>query len=176
MNKRLILVVLFVSLSVSCAKATPETAETPKPVYKIGDMTVEAHDMSGKRYPELGRYCDYLKDQKKPGIQTVDCNVPLLPRMEIAFGWSAKNHTILESNWSAMSWELYIDGTAINLDDFELRKGSTGQNWELDLINPTPGKHSLRLLWKSDVAIDDGNVNHPPGVYEYVANFTVAQK
>ena len=43
-------------------------------------------------------------------------------------------------------------------------------------LNPTPGKHSLRLLWKSDVAIDDGNVNHPPGVYEYVANFTVAQK
>src|SRR5258705_6101168 len=107
MNQHLVRFVLFVSLLAACAKATPETAATPKPVYKIGDMTVEAHDMSGRSYPELGRYCDYLKDQEKPGIQTVDCDVPLIPRMEIAFGWSAKNNTILESNWGAMSWELY---------------------------------------------------------------------
>jgi hypothetical protein len=176
MKKQLMLVVLFVSLLTSCARATPETAGTSKAVYKIGDMTVEAHDTNGKRYPDLSRYCDYLKDQEKPGTQTVDCDVPLIPHMEINFGWSAKNRTILESNWSAMSWELYIDDTAINLADFEPVSGARGRNWQLDLVNPTPGKHTLRVLWKSDIAIDDGNVNHPAGVYEYVANFTVAEK
>jgi hypothetical protein len=173
--------VLIANVLVSCAKATPEMVDgTPKPVYKFGEMTVEEHDKNGRIYPELAAYCDHLPELTKPGTQTADCDVPLIPRLQINIEWYAKDTAILESNWSAMSWELYIDGSQINLDEFEQWNRHQGirisRGWVIDLVNPTAGKHTLRLVWKSDVPIDDGIQTYSPGTYEYIANFTVADR
>lgn len=180
----LTLFVLFATVLVSCARATPELAVGMlKPGDKIGDMTVEKHSMSTK-YPDPWDYCAYQTEEKEPGTQTVDCDVPLVPRMQITFGWGAKDATILDSNWGAMTWELHIDGYWINLDEFEqwsdsgrpdLGVNQNARGWILDLNNLSPGKHTLRYSWTSTIAIDDGFDVYAPGTYEHIVNFTVLE-
>ena len=174
---RLTLVMLFAATFVSCT--------TNKPGINIGEMTVE--DVSWNPFtPDLEKYCgDYYSTSNEPGTQTVECEVPLIPRMKVGFGWGAKDTTVFESNWSAMTWELYIDEVQINLDEFEHRKVDgkdsagnqvTGLGWTIDLVNLSPGKHALRFLWKSATPIDDGFDVYEPGTYENIVNFTVLEK
>lgn len=151
---------------------------------KIGNMTLEKHSMSTK-YPDLWDYCAYQAEEKEPGTQTVDCDVPLIPILQISFGWGAKDDTILDANWSAMTWELYIDGYQIDINEIEQWSDSgrpdlgvyqSIRGWILDLNNLSPGEHTLRYLWTSEIPIDDGFDVYQPGVYEHVVNFTVSEK
>ena len=181
----LTLFVLFANLIVACAKATPEVVEGMlKPGDKIGDMTVEEH-LTSTSYPPLRDYCGPYFEEKEPGTHTVDCDVPLSSRVLIDFGWGAKDKTTFESNWSSMTWKFYIDGYQINLGQFrqlEARgKSETGviqigRSWIIELINLSPGKHTLRLSWTSEKPIDDGFDVYPAGTYESIKNFTVAEK
>jgi hypothetical protein len=181
----LALSVLFAIVLVSCAKATPELAKGMlKPGDKIGNMTVEEHAMSTK-YPEIWDYCAYQPEEKEPDTQTIDCDIPVISRMEIGFGWGAEDITILDSNWAAMAWELHIDGYQINLDEFgqwsengrpDLGVCQSARGWILDLNNLSPGKHTLRYLWTSEISIDDGFDVYAPGTYEHIVNFTVLEE
>lgn len=174
------MLLLFAVILISCAQAMSEPGST------ISNITVEEH-ASGTRSPDLGEYCgEYQTMGREPTTKTVDCEVPLLPRLQIGFGWGAKDTAILDSNWNAMKWELYIDGQEINLDDFapqdETSSGIIGSQtvesrfWLLDLVNLSPGKHTLRLLWRSETPIDDGFDVYAPGTYESIVNFTVLEK
>ena len=165
---------------ISCARATHPTAG------EIGNITVEEH-AGGSEFADLRKYCSANQfTAKEPGTHTVDCEVPLVPRLQIEFGWGAKDDTILDSNWKAMTWELDIDGQQIDLDDVapldERTSGIVGsqeleiRGWRLDLVNLSPGKHTLRILWKSQTPIDDGFDVYPPGTYEDIVNFTVLEK
>jgi hypothetical protein len=176
----LMLLLMFAALFISCARATPEPAGRP------GNISVEEH-AGGAEFSDLGEYCgDYQSTAKEPGIHTVHCEVPLLPRLQIEFGWGAKDDAILDSNWNAMTWELDIDDKPINLDDFapfdERTSGIVGsqefeiRGWRLDLVNVSPGKHTLRFLWRSETPIDDGFDVYPPGSYENIVNFTVPEE
>ena len=147
-------------------------------------MILEVHH-SIPSTPNLTQYCgDYQSFGKELGTQTFECEVPLIPRMQIGFGWGAKDTTLRDSNWSAMIWELYIDEVQISLDEFEQWNMSgqdtaghqaEGRGWWLDLVNLSPGKHTLRLLWKSETPIDDGFDIYAPGTYENIVNFTVLE-
>jgi hypothetical protein len=178
----LIVFVLSAAVLVSCARATPEQVdETPKTAVKIGNMTVEEHDSNGRIYPDLMEYCgEYQGSEKEPGTQTVDCEVPLLPRMQVGFGWGAKDLSLLGDNWRAMTWELHIDGHQIDLNEFQ--QWSTGdqdalfRGWTLDLVDLSPGKHTLRLVWRAETPIDDGFDIYAPGTYENIVNFTVLEE
>jgi len=173
----LTLVALLSLTLVSCAK--------PKPGVKVGDMAVEEHS-TFQNVPELAKYCgDYYLFGNEPGAQTFDCEVPLTSKANIAFGWNAKDTTVLDTNLNTMTWELYIDEYQISLDEFE--PSNTGGNdiagnrvkarvWTIDLVNISPGKHTFRLLRKSAVPIDDGFNVHAPGTYENIVNFTVLEK
>ena len=171
--------VLLTAIFMSCARVAP------KPGIKVGTMTVEEH-ATLRNYPDLRDYCgEYSPQAMTPGTQTIDCEVPLLPRIQTDFGWGAKDSTTLDSNWSAMTWELYLDGQQINLDEFEQwsRSGRTlagnpaqGRGWTLDLVDLSPGEHILRLLWRSETPIDDGFDIYPPGTYESDVNFTVLEQ
>ena len=165
----LTLLVLFATVLASCAGATPQQVD------------VEEHDMNGRIYPDLRDYCgEYQRSEKEPGTATVDCEVPLLPRIQIGFGWGAKDLTLLQANWSAMTWELHIDDHQINLNEFgQWNSGDQEalyRGWALDLVNLSPGKHTLRLLWKSETPIDDGFDIYAPGMYESIVNFTVLEE
>lgn len=168
-------VLLFITLA-ACAKI--------KPVDKVGDMTVE-ENTSASTLP-LDEYCGhYYLFGNEPGTQTFDCEVPFISKTRIYFGWNGKDSTVLDTNLNAMTWELYIDEHQINLDDFEPshRSGKDYAGnpvkalvWDLDLVNISPGKHTFRLLWKSEMPIDDGYNVHAPGRYENIVNFTVLEK
>jgi hypothetical protein len=175
-----LMLLLFAVLLMSCARATPEQGGTTRKI------TVEEH-AGGTRSPDLAEYCSgYQSMGMEPGVHTIDCEVPLLPRLQVAFGWGAKDTAILDSNWNAMTWELHIDGQQINLGLFtpwsETSSGIVGsqtlelRGWRLDLVNLSPGKHSLRLLWRSETPIDDGFDVYPAGTYENIVNFTVLEK
>lgn len=46
------------------------------------------------------------------------CSVPLVEDLVLGSGWVAKDAATLETNWSSLSWELYIDGERVNLEAF----------------------------------------------------------
>jgi len=173
----LTLVMLLSLMLVSCA--------SQKPGDKVGDMTVEEHT-SDRSTPRLDEYCGaYYIFGDEPGTQTFDCEMPFTSKVEIAFGWNGKDATVLDTNLNAMTWELYIDEYQINLDDFESTNRSgkdiagnpvKARVWDIDLVNISPGKHTLRLLWKSEAPIDDGYNVHTPGVYENIVNFSILEK
>lgn len=181
------LILLIATMLVSCAGTTPASAvETPKPGVSIGGIRVEEYSPKGVS-PDLTLYCgDYQTLEMEPGTHITDCEVPLLPRLHIDFGWGASDVATLEANWAAMTWELYIDGHQVDLDQFEPMnevwanavddKDVQARGWTLDLFNLSPGKHTLRLLWKSEVPIDDGFDVYAPGTYENIVNFTVGEK
>jgi hypothetical protein len=181
----LTLVMLYVIILSACATTTSEpTDKMLKPGDKIGNMTVEKHSMSTK-YPDIWDYCTYQPEDKEPGIKTIDCEVPLISRMQIELGWGAKDATILDSNWNAMAWKLYIDDYPIDLNEFgkwndsgrpDLGVTNVMRVWILDLNNISSGRHTLRYLWTSKISIDDGFDVYAPGTYEQVVNFTVLEK
>jgi hypothetical protein len=171
----LLLLVLFAYIPVSCGGSTPKLVGLGG---KIGDMTVEEHPES-QPLTDISTYCSgYHYSGFEPGTETSDCEVPLLPRLQIGFSWAAKDATLLESNWSAMAWELHVDDYQINLDEFKLwpNNPNNARGWAIDLVNLSPGKHIIRSLWRSEEPIDDGYQIYPPGTYESIVNLTVAEK
>ena len=173
----LTLFVLFVCLLVSCAAAAPKLVE---PGGKIGDMTVENH-VSTRISPVIWTYCDTGAIRMEPGTATIDCEIPrAVSRLSLGFGWVAKDETTLQANLETIKWELYIDDHQINVDAFESTPKNwpegPGREWLIDLVNLTPGKHTLRQLWKSDVPVDDGFDIYSPGTYEDIVNFTVPEE
>ena len=183
-QKLLTLITICSTLLASCANASPIKEAMLKPGDKIGEMVVEKHSMS-TRYPDLWDYCAFQSEETAPGTQTIECDVPLIPRMQISIGWGAKESAILDTNWDAMMWELRIDGYQIDLDETEPWSDSGrpdlgvyqyARGWVLDLNNLTPGKHTLKYTWTSTIPIDDGFDVYQPGTYEHIVNFTVAEK
>jgi hypothetical protein len=179
----LILVLLFAIVLVSCAKATP-TPEVVEgmlnPGDKIGNMTVNEYSLFTAT-PNLRAHCgEYFVDETEAGTSTVDCAVPALSRLRFDIGWFAKDEDTLNSNWSAMAWALYIDDHPINLDQFHLRNvrggGQVGRSWTINLVDLSPGKHTIHLVWTSETPIDDGDTIYAPGMHEHIINLTVAEK
>jgi alpha-amylase len=144
----------------------------------IGQMTVE---ISPSFTPNLLDYCDPAFSDK-PGGETVDCTMPLLPEFEIGQIWYATEATLLDSSWEALTWELYVDGHSVNLDAFgtfdvdvytEDGTPITGRMWNLKLVNATAGGHTLRYLYRVNQEVDDGFSVIKPGTWESVLNLTL---
>ena len=174
----------FASILISCTLSTQEEAgegKSIKPGDKVGEMTVE--QSSTVPYSQIWQFCDYMPDEHEPFTFTSDCEVPLVSGLDIEFGWMAKE-TKIESNWNAMTWKLSIDGHQVALEDFDWQEMDFTQHgednkqrwWTITLKNLTPGKHTLRRSWTSDLAVDDGFNIYQPGTYEHLVNFTVLEK
>ncbi len=173
----LTVVILFANLLMSCAAAAPKLVE---PGSKIGDMTVENH-VSTRITPVIWTYCDPGVPKMEPGTTTIDCEIPKgVSRLSMGFGWVAKDETFLEASLETMKWEMHIDGHQINVAAFEPTPKNwpegPGREWLIDLLDLTPGKHTLRQLWKTDVSLDDGFDIYPAGTYEDIVNFTVPEQ
>ncbi len=173
------LLIIFLS-ACTLTKAEPVKGVI-KPGDKIGDMTVE--QSTEVPYPNIWWFCEFGPDKLEPFSYTTDCEVPLVSSLDIGFGWIAKESKFA-SNWNAMIWELYVDGYKIDLESFEwfenefIAKGENNKSRDLiiTLKNLSPGEHSFRYSWKSDIAVDDGWNVYQPGTYETIVNFTVLEK
>ena len=179
-----VLLILFSSILLSCAQSTQmptPSEEMIQPGDKIGVMTVE--QSTEIPYQNIWLFCDQGPDEKEPRSFITDCEVPSVSSLDISIGWFAKESKLVP-NWDAMTWELYIDGYQIDLESFEwfeydfLAKGENNKQraWIITLKNLSPGEHTLRQLWTSDIAVDDGWNIYQPGTYEQLVNFTVLEK
>ncbi len=165
------------------ATAIPTPVHTPIvamliPGDKIDQMTVES---SSGLTPNLLDYCEPAFTDK-PGGETVDCTMPLLPEFKIGQGWYAKNADLLDTGWKALTWEMYIDVHPIDLSAFDTfdvygrtedGKSKKYRLWNLKLVNATPGEHTLRYVYHLDQEIDNGFSVTGPGMWEMVLNLTL---
>ena len=152
-----------------------------EPGDKIGEMTVE--QSTEMPYPNIWIFCENMPDELEPTASSTVCEVPLVSSLDIVIGWLAKE-TKFASNWDAMAWEMYIDGYQIDLESFDwfesdyIAKGedNKARAWIITLKNLSPGKHTLRHLWRSEIAVDDGWNIYQPGMYEASGEFHGVRK
>lgn len=173
-----LLITLFPFLLVACTNSSTDETSWIGPGDKIGSMTVE-QELSNTAYASIWDFCEHIMEKQKPETRVVDCIVPHEPAFAFNFGWSAVKSSI-ESNWNAMTFEMYIDDQRVDLDQFDWEEIDNTvygyqRYWEVYLVDPTPGDHSFRYLWSSEEAINDGWDLYTPGVYEQVVNFTVSE-
>jgi len=188
-------IVLLAALLTACktqAQISPTTAPTRTPISikcvirpgdKIGEMTLESE--ASFHYYRLIDAIDFDWTIMEPHSQTVECTLPELSVVGVGFGQPAYK-TKIESNWEAMSWELYIDDYQIALDQFgwedlnffdpDSATEVTYRSWNVILKNLSAGRHTIRFSFSTEVSIDDGWDIYPPGSYEYIANLTVTEK
>jgi len=177
------LILFFFIMLCACSITSPEPVKgVIKPGDKIGEMTVEQGTLT-LPYPYIWKFCEFMPNEHEPTKSTGDCNVPLMSGLTIEIGWIAKESKF-SSNWDALAWELNLDGYKIDLEDFDWNEldypahgeDNKARRWLINLKNLTPGKHTLRLSWKTKLAVDDGFNIYQPGLYEHVVNFTVLEK
>jgi hypothetical protein len=125
-----------------------------------------------------------------PGVTTTECNVPPLPELAIGHGWFSADEALRDSNWQAMTWELYLDGQQVDLNAFgtyDADMPQTGlpghdpneevitklRSWDVVLGSATAGAHTLRSVLHVSQQVDDGFHVTEAGTYELVVNFTV---
>ena len=186
--KRFVLFVnnmLIASTLISCAISKSKTTEVDRliePGDKIGEMIV-GQGSPTLPDPYLWKFCEDMPDGYVPAITNSECKVPLVSGIDIVFGWIAKESK-LASNWDAMKWALYIDDHSINLEDFDWYEVDYAQHgednkerhWIINLSDLSPGKHTLKLSWTSEGAIDDDFHVYQPGTYQHIVNFTVLEE
>ena len=178
-------IAFLASMLTSCRvvqQITWETDELIKPGAKIGETTVELGSPS-LPYPYLWQFCENMPNGFAPITSSSNCDVPQMSAVEIVFGWIAKE-TNFTANWDAITWELLVDGNKIDLDafkwyefDFPAHDGANKERrWIVDLIDLSPGTHTLQLSWKTKLAVDDGFNIYQPGTYKHMVNFTILEK
>ena len=117
-------------------------------------------------------FCNF--DMGEEVTETIDCQVPALP--ELAIG-----HMIGVTGWTQqqdpanLDWDVYLDGYLLDLDTFQdqtdidpaflsapaaIREVSMQRNaWDIVLIDPTFGMHTLRTTVQDHSVIYDRVVN-----------------
>jgi hypothetical protein len=161
--------------------ASPIALEMIKPGDKIGEMTIERD--ASIHYYRFVDACNFDWTTTKPHSQTVELTLPELSVVGVNIGWVAEK-TKIESNWEAISWELYIDDYPIALDQFgwedisffDSATEATYRTWNVILRNLSAGNHTVRYSVSQEITIDDGWTTFPPGKFEYIADLTVTEK
>jgi len=168
---------------------TPPPTQTPfsvrgiiRPGDKIGEMTIERE--ASMLYYRLTDVFDFDWTITEPHSQTVERTLPELSAVGINFGWAA-HKTKIESNWEAMSEEIFINDYQLTLDQFGWEDINyfespgtevTIRFWNIIVKNLSAGKHTFRYSISQEAAVYDGWNTYPPGKYEYIANLTVTEK
>jgi alpha-amylase len=155
----------------------PTSVSMLKPGDTIGQMSLQT---SPSQTPSLWEYCP-MAWSDKPGGEPVDCTMPWQPEVEIWQAWGARDQALLDAGWRVLTWEMYVDEHAIDLQafgtwDFDWEVEGTPvriRAWDIKLINPTPGEHTLHYVLHTNQQVDNGFAALPPGTSELVLHLTV---
>jgi hypothetical protein len=183
------IIILMVLALAGCAAPTPTALPMLKPGDSVGGMIVQK-GASESQSPPIWAFCSPSTGEK-PGVTTEDCTVPALPELSIGHGWFTFDEATRDSEWKVITWELYLDGQAIDLNAFGTfdadlpQTGMPGhdpneevitklRSWDVLLTNLKPGTHVLRSVTHQSEALDDGlGFSSPAGTYELIVNFTI---
>ena len=168
------LLVLLGSILTSCAK--PSGMIWPSD--KIGKMRVNRYGHTNANV--IWDYCNNAMTAE-PGIQTTECKVPLVSELFIGLGVAGADKLQRDALWAARTWELYIDGYAVDLKAFNIADFDAGQGgkttknrvWRIRLRDLTEGKHTLHYVMHVNQPVENDLSSSIPGTYELVVNFTV---
>jgi alpha-amylase len=146
---------------------------------KIGEMAL---NKSPSQNPSLWEYCP-MAWSDRPGGEPAVCTMPWQPEVEIWGAWGAKDQAFLDAGWEALAWEISVDGQALDLEafgtwdfDWAAEDGTPVRirAWDLKLVNPTPGKHTLHYILRATRDVNNGFAVLPPSTMEMVLNLIVA--
>jgi hypothetical protein len=183
------IIILMVLALAGCAAPTPTALRMLKPGDSVGGMIVQK-GASKPDVPPIWAFCS-PDSGNKPGVVTEDCTVPALPELGIGHGWITYDEANRESDWKAFTWELYLDGQAIDLNAFGIfdadlpQTGVPGHDPNEEVItklrahdvlltNLKPGDHILRsVMHQSEAVGDELGGTYSPGTYELIVNFTI---
>jgi len=166
------------------------TVKMVEPGDKIGEMVVRT---GGSETTPIWAFCSLPFELFPPGVTTMECTVPALPELAVGFGWAAADEALRDSNWKAITWEHTIDGQQLDLDafgTFDADLPATGapghdpneevilkmRGWDVVLEKPTPGLHTMHIVYRLNQQIYDGFLVNEAGTRELVVNFTVTEE
>jgi alpha-amylase len=149
-----------------------------KPGEKIGQMSVDTS------LSYINSWLDYCAPSfsDKPGGETINCTMPLLPEFEIGVAVGARDAILLDSNWKSCTWELFVDGQPIDLNDFntfdvdwQMEDGTLVKLrlWNVKLVNASEGEHVVRYVIHINQEIDNGFEVIQPSTLQAVVNLTL---
>lgn len=118
-------------------------------------------------------------------VSRTECDVSPVPKVSslaVGPGWFAADEDLLESNWSLLKWDLYIDGRSVDLDAFGTFDAQIALNnasaklrsWNVVLEEPRTGAHTVRSVMSVSRSVTNGFHTIPAGRYELVATFNIA--
>ena len=128
---------------------------------------------------EIFNFCDPVVLES--GTFHRDCEVPAVQRLLIGWGDLASSPELLEDEWQAQTWSLFLDDRPVDLDAFgtlpdrDLIEPAAGgdvwlRQWGVSLVNLTPGEHTLRYLVETTGAGEE-----TAGATDVTWTFTVAR-
>jgi hypothetical protein len=164
---------IFVGLLASCG-----TAPLLKPGDHLSDMVV-TNQKPASRYEGIAAFCDVPSDSSTPTSITITCSdVPRGTILDIGWGWLSATQQELENAWSAMRWQIIVDGQELDLASFgtqdtDREGGGRIRAWQAWLEEPTPGKHTVRIVYHVTRAFKDSMDDLAVGDYEKTFSFTV---
>jgi hypothetical protein len=115
----------------------------------------------------------------EPGISTVECDVPWVDELFIGYGIRGVDESQRDALWEARSWELYIDGHAVDLPAFNIvdfAGDSSGTDyffrlWRIRLRKIPDGVHTLRYVMHVNHEVEGDPDPRAVGTYELIVNF-----
>jgi hypothetical protein len=155
----------------------PVTQSTDKLMLKPGDeMDGMIVTTGAAKAPSLWAFCPPALEND--GVVSVDCRVPPLPRLAIGHAFGLVDPALQTLDWSALTWEFYVDGRPVDLEafgvhnyvmpDLPLHPSPVREifrqmkAWDVVLINPTPRAHTVY-----------GRVYAEADTYTWTVDFTV---
>jgi hypothetical protein len=165
---------LLIAAVISCQRVGQSRDNSLlKPGDEIGSMIITTGTYDS---PPLWAFCSLIREDGH--ATSVDCQVPPLHRLAIGHTLGVANPALQSLDWSALNWELSLDGQAIDLKAFgtndfvrpDLAPSPSlvrkifrkFKAWDVILINPSPGVHTL-----AGTAYDEAET------YTWMVNFTV---
>jgi hypothetical protein len=147
------------------------------PSDRIGPMWVNRYGHTNAEF--IWDHCDDAMTET-PGIQTTECTIPWVDELFIGYGIRAVDASQRDALWAARTWELYIDGHAVDLPAFNVadfdaeQEGRTSQFrlWRIRLRKIPEGLHSLHYVMHVNQEVDGDPASQSVGTYELVVNFT----
>lgn len=146
--------------------AANEQALTIEPSTRVKGMLVVQGTVSHAQARLLGVSCDPVV--LTPGRRTRKCTrIPnRVSRLYVGYGLFDSEAKI-DRVWKAASWEMWIDGQRVNLEEFGasdrmlLRYPPAGnkdvvlREWNVTLTQLTPGRHTVRYRSREPIGITD---------------------
>jgi len=147
----LTLILLCIIISSACAQATPQPiTATSQPINeminpgdKIGDFLVTTGDDDKVLYTTK-IHCPFNQN-----TMTETCEIPIGTKVNVGLGVYGDKLEELDAYWSDQSYEMTIDGRAVNLQAF----GSidipdpivhTMRLWNVVIVSDKPGKITIQ--------------------------------